>query len=135
MTSLPVTFWAKVDKTDTCWLWTAAVTSRGYGCFAIGGRTQLVHRLSYADEHGPIPVGLTIDHLAELCSSKLCVRPDHLDPCTAIENKRRADALITTCRFGHPLTRRPGDKQRRCQPCENERQRERRALARSGEAA
>lgn len=24
-------FWSKVQKTDDCWLWTAARTSKGYG--------------------------------------------------------------------------------------------------------
>lgn len=26
-------FWSKVDKTDDCWLWTAATNRRGYGQF------------------------------------------------------------------------------------------------------
>lgn len=54
-TELPQTFWDKVRKTDDCWLWTAAVQSKGYGSFAIGGITYSAHRLAYEDANGPIP--------------------------------------------------------------------------------
>ena len=27
-------FWAKVNKSDECWVWTAATNSKGYGSFA-----------------------------------------------------------------------------------------------------
>jgi hypothetical protein len=31
-------FWARVQKTETCWLWTGAKTSLGYGRVAYGGK-------------------------------------------------------------------------------------------------
>ena len=57
-TELPQTlFWAKVEKTDTHWLWTGAHQSRGYGSFAIAGKTYQAHRLAYETAYGPIPTG------------------------------------------------------------------------------
>lgn len=91
MSTLPKTFWSKVDKTDACWIWTGAVQSSGYGSVGIGNRrTALVHRLSYEAHVGPIPDGYTIDHVvARGCTDKRCVRPDHLEPVTIAENNRR----------------------------------------------
>jgi hypothetical protein len=28
-------FFENVQKTDSCWLWTAATTAAGYGCFKV----------------------------------------------------------------------------------------------------
>jgi hypothetical protein len=40
----------------------------------------------YDELIGPIPYGLTLDHL---CAKRWCVNPAHLDPCTQTENKAR----------------------------------------------
>lgn len=115
-----------------CWLWTGAVTSRGYGCVSVNGRRELAHRVSYEEHVGAIPDGLTIDHVRDRgCVSKLCINPAHLEPVTGVENTRRYFATVTACKAGHPLKRRHSrDKQRRCQVCENAAQRVRRAAAR-----
>lgn len=126
MTGLGARFWAKVDKTDYCWIWTRCVNSKGYGCFAVHGRSQLAHRLTYEDAVGPISAGLTIDHV--VCQNHRCVNPAHLEVVTRVENLRRKAALITACRVGHPLTLKPGDRQRRCRPCEADQKRERRKV-------
>jgi hypothetical protein len=39
-------FWAKVHKTETCWVWTGAA-SNNYGKFGFQGKMVLAHRLSY----------------------------------------------------------------------------------------
>lgn len=100
-------FWAKVDKTDTCWLWTAA-TRRGYGAFGVNGRMMGAHRLAYELMVGPIPVGMQLDHL---CRVRHCVRPEHLEPVTAKENIQRGQTgpsrgrqqrAKTHCPHGHP---------------------------------
>jgi hypothetical protein len=58
------------------------------------------HIWAYEDAVGPVPPGLELDHL---CQNKLCVRPDHLDPVTHTENRRRG--RLTVCRSGrHDLT-------------------------------
>jgi hypothetical protein len=67
-------FWAKVNKTSGCWLWTAA-TIRGYGQIALNRKPAYAHRLSWELAHGPIPDGLSVLHT---CDVPLCVRPDHL---------------------------------------------------------
>ncbi len=82
-----VRFWAKVEKTDTCWLWTGSLNSAGYGGFSTGPTRDLAHRWAYAHEVGPIPEGLDLDHL---CRVKRCVNPAHLEAVTRAENLRRA---------------------------------------------
>ena len=80
-------FWGKVNKTEQCWLWTGGKQSKGYGQFSVAGRSTSVHRIAYRLAYGPIPPGLTIDHL---CLVKVCVRPDHLEAVTAKVNNQRA---------------------------------------------
>lgn len=73
-------FWAKVHKTDSCWLWTATDDGHGYGHFQAGtnrhnARSVKAHRWAYEDLVGPIPEGMVLDHL---CHVPRCVNPDHL---------------------------------------------------------
>ncbi len=70
---------------DGCWVWTGYLSP--YGKFGVSGRRPVAHRWSYEYHVGPIPDGLTIDHL---CRNPSCVRPDHLEPVTLQENMRRA---------------------------------------------
>ena len=78
-------FWAKVDKTDGCWLWTAAKNKKGYGRFRAGGKMCKAHRVAYEWAHGTIPAGLKLDHT---CHVHACVNPDHLRPATNAENQQ-----------------------------------------------
>jgi hypothetical protein len=72
-------FWAKVDKTGECWLWTAAVNSSGYGRLQVGGRggpgVELAHRFSWKLATGIDPGPLCVLHV---CDNPPCVNPDHL---------------------------------------------------------
>lgn len=97
-------FWAKVDKSGECWLWTAARFTQGYGCVSIWRKVKKAHRVAWEWENGPVPDGLQLDHL---CFNKLCVRPDHLEPVTPAINARRATyryvgASFEYCKRGHP---------------------------------
>ena len=76
-------FWAKVDKSGDCWLWTAARNNKGYPVFRIGspGKLVLAHRYIYGD----IPPGDEIDHRATC--PKHCVNPDHLRLATRKQNQ------------------------------------------------
>lgn len=67
-------FWAKVNKTNTCWLWMAAI-SRGYGSFKVGEKIERAHRVSYFLHNGFIPTNLYILHS---CDDPSCVNPNHL---------------------------------------------------------
>lgn len=96
-------FWAKVQKTDTCWLWMACTGADGYGKFFLGGKRHRSHRVAYVTLVGPIPEGMQLDHL---CRVRSCVNPDHLEPVTSAENTRRGlagalNAEKSECPRGH----------------------------------
>lgn len=103
-------FWSKVDKTGTCWLWTACLNSAGYGQFWVKDRIVYAHRIAYELLVGPIPVGLELDHL---CRSPACVNPAHLEPVTHKENIQRGHVQNngahnknkTHCPEGHPYSK------------------------------
>lgn len=85
-------FWSRVSRgaVDACWLWTGSIDPGGYGRhYLFGFRAGHVkaHRFAYELEVGPIPDGLTIDHL---CRNRVCVNPSHMEPVTLAENIRRA---------------------------------------------
>ena len=83
-------FLAKVRVTTGCWSWTGCTQSRGYGVFAITRtHNMLAHRFAYEALVGPIPDGMTIDHL---CFNRRCVSPEHLEPVPLSINVKRANA-------------------------------------------
>jgi len=83
---------AHTQKTDTCWIWTGAITRGGYGNISIGRKKRKVHRVAYELAHGPISTGMVIDHI---CHNRACVRPDHLRLATVKQNsENRAGATI-----------------------------------------
>jgi hypothetical protein len=99
-------FWSRVDKTETCWLWTGAKSVRGYG--VAGQRpSRLAHRVAYEYLVGQIPEGLDLDHL---CRVLACVNPDHLEPVPHRINVLRGEspaaqnAVKTHCKRGHSLS-------------------------------
>lgn len=107
-----------------CWEWVGAKSGVGYGTVTVGGsHTKSAHRWMYEQVKGPIPDGMTLDHL---CRKRDCVNPDHLEVVTMTENVLRGDgptarnARKTHCARGHQYgAREPGTTQRHCTACRN----------------
>lgn len=91
---------------DDCWLFDT-INSKGYGQFQLDGRNLQAHIWSYEFLIGPVPDGLTLDHL---CRVRACVNPWHLDPVPHRVNILRGigpaaiNARRTQCVNGHPFT-------------------------------
>lgn len=77
-------FWTHVEKTETCWLWTAAKFGNGYGAFKVRPKTWRAHRWIVTELRGPIPDDSVVMHL---CDVRHCVRPDHLIVATQADNQ------------------------------------------------
>ena len=106
--SVEFRFWAKVNITPTCWLWTGATYGQGYGQFNVSGSKHgPAHRFSYEAVYGKIPIGKVLDHL---CRVLRCVNPAHLEAVSGRENILRGtgvsarNARKTHCLRGHPLS-------------------------------
>lgn len=83
-----------VTKSDGCWEWTGAKVS-GYGTFNEHGKHWRAHRYAWERANGPIPEGLVVMHR---CDNPSCVRLDHLQIGTQLENRRDAVAKGRTAR-------------------------------------
>lgn len=69
-----------------CWTWQHWTNEKGYAVADFRGSRFRVHRASYEVFKEPIPCWLETDHL---CCNSSCVNPDHLEPVTSPENRRR----------------------------------------------
>ena len=86
--ALPPYYAERIVLDGDCWRWTAHLNPTGYGVAALRhNRTALAHRTVHELLVGPIPEGMTIDHL---CRVKSCVNPEHMEIVTRGENTRRA---------------------------------------------
>lgn len=116
-------FEARIERGDSCWNWTGLKIWNGYGVVRWNGKETMAHRVAYELARGPIPEGMTIDHL---CRNRGCVRPDHLEAVSMKENILRGEGLAavnakkTVCPLGHPLDgRKQGE--RYCKTCSRKR--------------
>lgn len=136
---LPQRIQSKFKEADNgCWVWTAALSSTGYGRVRWEGKVWQAHRLTYsltAGEPGP-----ELDHL---CRNRACVNPAHMEPVSHAENirrgewsegARRARMRRTECANGHPYTAEtlyvppPSSRaQRQCRICRSEAKKRNRA--------
>ena len=129
-----------------CWIFTDGADKDGYGVFWVNElhRAARAPRVAYELYVGPIPGGLTIDHL---CRNRICVRPDHLEPVPIRINTLRGNglsaknAVATHCKNGHEFTpettyiRSRDGYSRQCKTCIFARTYARRAALRAGNSA
>ena len=79
----------KIYKTDSCWLWSGAKETHGYGLAYTGlkpdGRKDrhYAHRIAYVIAHGCVPAHLEVMHS---CDVPRCVNPAHLSLGTHQQN-------------------------------------------------
>ena len=92
-------FFSKVDTTnpDGCHVWTSWTATNGYGQFHLNGTTEYAHRVSYEISNGPIPEGMVVRHSND-CTTRGCVKPDHLSTGTHADNMRDRDEAGRTPR-------------------------------------
>jgi hypothetical protein len=76
---------SKARQAGSCWTWTAAKNSAGYGFIDIAGRQRLAHRVSYELLVGQIPDELCVLHD---CDNPGCINPTHLTAGTQSKNMR-----------------------------------------------
>jgi len=88
-----------------CWISTYSTGSHGYAQIGWGvqGKSHIVlaHRASWEHVNGPVPQGMTIDHL---CKQRQCVNPAHHRVLPNYENARRTggrDWPLGECVNGH----------------------------------
>lgn len=128
-----------------CWISTYSTASHGYAQIGWQSRAEgvrhvvLAHRASWEHVNGPVPVGMTLDHL---CKQRTCVNPSHLRVLSNYENARRTDGRdwpLGQCVNGHPnseLRDFPdgvGKTRKRCRICALEYQRRYQAKKRLAE--
>lgn len=121
-------FWSKIDKNGPviaarpdlgpCWLWTGGLHAAGYGAFRPSKKTPgagSAHSWSFEQLVGPVPKGMTLDHLCHTfdlscpggrCEHRRCAAPLHLEIVTPGENARRGrggarQAAKTHCPQNH----------------------------------
>ena len=83
-------FWAKVQKTDDCWLWTGKPNPDGYGLLWVSTRMINAHVVSYQIHVGMVPKGMQVDHT---CHVRNCVNPAHLRVVTRKQNQENRDGV------------------------------------------
>lgn len=82
-------FWARVQKTETCWLFNSSTVGIGHATISVFGE-RLAHRVSWIIHFGPIPKGDGFHGtcVRHKCDVPSCVNPEHLELGTHQDNMR-----------------------------------------------
>lgn len=109
MKNLSDRFWEKVPNRPQsgCWLWGASKKPNGYGQLNIDGVPRYAHRISFELENGAIERGHVVRHK---CDTPLCVRPDHLEVGTQLDNIHDMESRGRSRKIGLPGERNPAAK-------------------------
>jgi hypothetical protein len=98
-------FWARVDSSGECWIWTGSRTMGGYGQVYWRGDSVRAHRLAWFLVYRAWPDGL----LHHRCRRPECVRPDHMTDVSDSEHQEIHLAISRStmpespvCSIGHP---------------------------------
>lgn len=98
-------FWKRVDKRQSCWIWTGSKDDKGYGMMFVrmlGVRKSLTlraHRISWVIHNGLVPDGLQVLHNCPGKDNPSCVNPAHLWIGTCLENCRDCEKKGNRYRF------------------------------------
>lgn len=90
-------FWAKVTKTETCWLSSYVKDRAGYPVLSRNHVRLQASRYIWVETYGPIPKGLCVLHH---CDNPGCIRPSHLFLGTKRQN---TDDMLSKGRSRHLL--------------------------------
>lgn len=87
-------FAANTERRGGCLVWTAGLSSTGYGRMTDDGGHLKVHRYAWERANGPIPEGMEVDHR---CHNTLCCEVSHLRLTTHKQNaENHRGALVTS---------------------------------------
>lgn len=113
-----------VEQPNGCLRWPGAEKKRGRPYIVVNKVHKSAYRALWTEVIGPIPEGLTIDHL---CSNKWCLNLEHMEVVSHSENYQRFNRVYQENNpnfiCGHPKTgevlvsKSKGKTQRRCAPC------------------
>ncbi len=75
-----------------CHIWKGPDSGKGrgggYPRMPLDGQTMAVHKVNWTNENGIIPGKKQLDHM---CRVRLCIREDHLEMVTHLQNQKRRD--------------------------------------------
>jgi hypothetical protein len=85
----------KIDPNTGCWIWQLYTNDDGYGVmwYEEKGRSERAHVVYYERRKGVVQKGKTLHHI---CERPPCVNPDHLEPLTRGEHRRKHAAINPT---------------------------------------